>query len=207
MYEEVIITMGVVSPKNIVKKTVSSLAGMLLVATPVLEGTSFARTVIYMCAHTADGGAMGVVVNRRLLRPDLEELLEQLQIKPFPPIRRVDLFSGGPVSEEHGFVLHSSDWKGEESMCVTDNMTLTASKDVLKEIAEGKGPQDALLVMGHSGWDVGQLEEEILRYDAWFIAPATRDLVFGTDQTTKWRKALALIGVDPARLVGQSGYA
>ena len=154
--------MDSVSPK-IVEKTMSSLTGMLLVATPVLEGTSFARTVIYMCAHTTDGGAMGLVVNRRLLRPDLEELLEQLQIKPFPPIRRVGLFSGGPVNEEHGFVLHSSDWNGEESIRVTENMTLTASKDILKEIAEGNGPQDALLVMGHSGWAAGQLEEEILK--------------------------------------------
>ncbi|MBR2123764.1 MAG: YqgE/AlgH family protein [Acetobacter sp.] len=198
--------MDSVSPK-IVEKTMSSLTGMLLVATPVLEGTSFARTVIYMCAHTTDGGAMGLVVNRRLLRPDLEELLEQLQIKPFPPIRRVGLFSGGPVNEEHGFVLHSSDWNGEESIRVTENMTLTASKDILKEIAEGNGPQDALLVMGHSGWAAGQLEEEILKHDAWFIVPSTRDLVFGTDQAIKWRKALASIGVDPTRLVGQSGRA
>ncbi len=193
--------------KSVVKRTVSSLAGMLLVATPALEGTFFARTVIYMCAHTIDGGSMGVVVNRRLVRPVLEDLFEQLQIKPFPPVRRVGLFSGGPVNEEHGFVLHSSDWKGEESMCVTDNMTLTASKDVLIEIAKGNGPQDALLVMGYSGWTAGQLEEEILRHDAWFIAPATRDLVFGTNQSIKWRKALSLIGVDPMRLVGQSGYA
>ena len=184
-----------------------SLTGMLLVATPVLEGTPFARAVIYVCAHTAEGGAMGLVVNRRLSHPDLEELLGQLQITPVRPLRRLGLCVGGPVNEGHGLVLHSSDWEGEESMSVTENVTLTASTDVLKDIAAGHGPKDALLAMGHAGWSAGQVEEEILHHDAWLIAPGTRDLLFGTDQTAKWRRALASIRIDPARLTGQSGHA
>jgi putative transcriptional regulator len=184
-----------------------SLSGTLLVATPMLGDTPFAQSVIYLCAHTTEGGAMGLVVNRRLPRPGLDELLEQLQIGPVPPKRRIGLCAGGPLDEGHGLVLHSSDWSGEESMTVTSNVTLTASMDVLCEIAAGQGPKDALLAMGHAGWAAGQLEQEILHHDAWLVVPATRDLVFGTDQTAKWRRALASIRVDPARLSAQTGHA
>ncbi|MBO1324924.1 YqgE/AlgH family protein [Acetobacter sp. TBRC 12305] len=184
-----------------------SLAGMLLVATPMLGETPFSQSIIYLCAHTTEGGAMGLVVNRRLARPDLTELLEQLHIRPAPSMRRIGLCAGGPLDEGHGLVLHSSDWKGEESMTVTSNVTLTASMDVLKDIAGGQGPRDALLAMGHAGWAAGQLEQEILHHDAWLVAPATRDLLFGLDQTAKWRRALASIRIDPARLSSQTGHA
>lgn len=184
-----------------------SLAGMLLVATPMLGGTPFGQSLIYMCSHTPDEGAMGLVVNKRLPRPDFDDLLEQLQIEPVPPVRRIGLCAGGPVEEGHGLVLHSADWSGMDSLRVTDNMVVTSSMDVLQDIASGGGPQDALLAMGHAGWSAGQLEQEIVQHDAWFVVPATRELIFGMDHTVKWRRALASINIDPARMTGQTGRA
>ena len=184
-----------------------SLAGMLLVATPMLGGTLFGQSLIYLCSHTPDGGAMGLVINKRLPRPDFDDLLEQLQIEPVPPMRRIGLCAGGPVEEGHGLVLHSADWSGQDSMRITDNVALTSSMDVLQDIASGGGPRDALLAMGHAGWSAGQLEQEILQHDAWLVVPATRELIFGMDHTVKWRRALASINIDPARMSGQTGHA
>ncbi|WP_338332775.1 YqgE/AlgH family protein [Acetobacter sp. LMG 32666] len=184
-----------------------SLAGMLLVATPMLGGTLFGQSLIYICSHTPDGGAMGLVINKRLPRPDFDDLLEQLQIEPVPPARRIGLCAGGPVEEGHGLVLHSAEWSGQDSLRITDNVALTSSMDVLQDIAQGGGPQDALLAMGHAGWAAGQLEQEILQHDAWLVVPATRELIFGMDHTVKWRRALASINIDPARLSGQTGHA
>ncbi|KXV50890.1 YqgE/AlgH family protein [Acetobacter tropicalis] len=184
-----------------------SLTGLLLVASPALGDTPFARTVIYVCAHAHEGGAMGLVVNRRLPKPGLNDVLEQLEIGPIPPLRRIGVCAGGPVDETRGFVLHSSDWKSEGSLSVTGGVTLTASLDVLKDIAEGSGPEDALLAMGHASWGTGQLEEEIFRHDAWLLAPPSREIVFGQDYGAKWRQALAAIDIDPVRLTGQTGHA
>lgn len=184
-----------------------TLTGLLLVATPALSVTPFDRSVIYLCAHASGEGAMGLVVNRRLPKPGFEDLLEQLEIPPTPALRRLGLCAGGPLEEARGFVLHSSDWKGEGSMPVTDSATLTASLDVLRDVAEGGGPQYALLAMGHASWEAGQLEEEIFQHDAWMLAPASREIVFGHDHASKWRQALASINIDPIRLTGQAGHA
>lgn len=184
-----------------------TLTGLLLVATPALNVTQFDRSVIYLCAHAAGEGAMGLVINRRLPRPGFEDLLEQLNISPVPSLHRLGLCAGGPLEEARGFVLHSSDWKGEGSMPVTGETTLTASLDVLREIAEGGGPQDALLAMGYAGWEAGQLEEEIFQHDAWLLAPASREILFGHDYAVKWRQALASINIDPIRLTGRAGHA
>ena len=184
-----------------------SLAGMLLVASPMLAQTPFAQSVIYICAHAPDTGTMGLVVNKRLAVASFDELLAQLDIQPMPPVRRIGLCAGGPVDAGRGLVLHSAEWEGENSLSVSPNVALTGSVDVLKEIAAGKGPQEALLAMGHASWTAGQLEEEILQHDAWLVAPATRDIVFGGDHAAKWRRALASINIDPLRLSGQVGHA
>ncbi|OUJ04686.1 YqgE/AlgH family protein [Acetobacter cibinongensis] len=186
---------------------VPSLAGQLLVASPALGDTPFACTVIYLCAHTVDGGAMGFVVNRRLPAPGLDELLEQLHITPVPPVRRIGVSAGGPLDVTHGFVLHSSDWESEGGLAITPDVTLSASLAVLQTLAEGAGPRNALLAMGHASWSAGQLEEEILQQDAWLVAPATPEIVFGQDFDGKWRQALAAINLDPVQLTGQTGHA
>ena len=184
----------------------SGLTGQLLIAMPSLTDRDFAQTVIFLCAHSADDGAMGLVVNRRLPEPGFDDLLTRLEILPAPPRRRIALCSGGPMDSARGFVLHSSDWSGDGSLTVDDGIVLTASLDVLREIADGNGPRQALLALGHATWGPGQLESEIRR-NAWLSAPANEAILFGADHELKWRRALAVLGVDPSHLVGQAGNA
>ena len=184
----------------------ASLTGYLLIAMPSLMDRTFQQTVIFLCAHSPQDGAMGLVVNRRLVEPGFDDLLAQLDIEPAPPKRRIALCSGGPMESSRGFVLHSSDWTGDGSLTVDDGIVLTASLDVLREIADGQGPAKALLALGHATWSPGQLESEI-RQNAWLPAPSSDAIVFGTDHDRKWRRAMAMVGVDPLRLVGGVGNA
>ena len=117
------------------------LTGQLLIAMPMMEDPRFAQSVIYLCAHTPEG-AMGLVLNRPLQRPKFDELLRQLEVAPVPPARRIRLCAGGPMDNARGFVLHTTDWTGEGSLRVNDFLALTASLDVLKAIAEGRGPRE-----------------------------------------------------------------
>ena len=183
-----------------------SLTGHLLIAMPSLLDRTFSQTVIFLCAHSVEDGAMGLVVNRRLTEPGFDDLLAQLEIAPIPPRRRIALCAGGPIESSRGFVLHSSDWSGDGSLTVDDGIVLTASLDVLREIADGQGPRQAMLALGHAAWGPGQLEAEIRR-NAWLSAPADEAIVFGTEHDRKWRRAFAALGVDPLRLVGEIGNA
>jgi putative transcriptional regulator len=184
----------------------ASLTGRLLIAMPALVSSPFAQSVIFLCAHSAEDGAMGLVVNRRLSQPGFDELLEQLGVAPVPPRRRITLCAGGPVENSRGFVLHSADWTGDGSLVVDDGIVLTASLDVLKVIADGAGPRNALLALGHATWAPGQLEEEI-QQNAWLSAPSNDGIVFGPDHDSKWRRALASLNIDPIRLSSVVGHA
>jgi putative transcriptional regulator len=181
------------------------LTGQLLIAMPTMGDPRFATSVIYVCAHTADG-AMGLVVNRPIVKPSFDDLLRQLEVEPLPPARRIRLCSGGPVDNARGFVLHTADWTGEGSLKVNDELALTASLDVLKAIAEGGGPREGLLALGYAGWGPGQLDAE-LQQNAWLSVPADEPLVFGDDYDTKWRRALAKLNIDPLLLSGAAGHA
>lgn len=181
------------------------LTGQLLVAMPTMGDPRFATSVIYVCAHTSDG-AMGLVVNRPIVKPSFDDLLRQLEVEPLPPARRIRLCSGGPVDNARGFVLHTADWTGEGSLKVNDELALTASLDVLKAIAEGGGPREGLLALGYAGWGPGQLDTE-LQQNAWLSVPADEPLVFGDDYDSKWRRALAKLNIDPLLLSGAAGHA
>ncbi|HEX5328004.1 MAG TPA: YqgE/AlgH family protein [Acetobacteraceae bacterium] len=181
------------------------LTGQLLIAMPVMADPRFAQSVIYVCAHTPDG-AMGLVVNRPIVKPSFDDLLHQLEIAPLPPARRIRLCAGGPVDNARGFVLHTADWTGEGSLKVNDTLALTASLDVLKVIAEGGGPREGVLALGYAGWGPGQLEAEI-QQNAWLSVPATERLVFGEGDDTKWRRALASMKIDPLLLSESAGHA
>ncbi len=183
----------------------SAFTGQLLVAMPTLTDPRFAQSVIYVCAHTPDG-AMGLVINRPLVKPSFDELLLQLDIAPVPPARRIRLCMGGPVDNARGFVLHTSDWTGEGSLRVNDDLALTASLDVLKVIAEGGGPREGILALGYAGWGPGQLDEEI-QQNAWLSVPADQALVFGDHHNSKWRRALGLLHIDPLLLSETAGHA
>jgi putative transcriptional regulator len=181
------------------------LAGQLLIAMPGTPGPDFEQSVILVCAHTTEG-AMGLVLNRPLVEPDFGALLRQLNVEPQPPVRVLRLVAGGPVDHERGFVLHSKDWFGEGSVHVDHSLALTASLDILHEVAKGNGPSDALLALGYAGWGPGQLDEE-LQKNFWLVAPASPDILFDAASETKWRRALAALHVNPASLSGQTGNA
>jgi putative transcriptional regulator len=183
-----------------------SLTGQLLIAMPTMNTPHFSQTVIFICIHTAEEGAMGIVLNRPLARPSFDDLLEQLDVLPAPPARRIELFRGGPVDSARGLVLHTSDWTGEGSMLVDDHVALTSSMDVLKALADGGGPARGLLALGYAGWSPGQLDRELHEF-AWLSAPSTVDLLFDQDHDTKWRRAMAILKVDPLLLSSTAGHA
>lgn len=172
---------------------------------PAMVDSRFVRSVIYICDHGAKG-AMGLVLNHALTRPSFEDLLRQLDIQPRPPARTIRLCEGGPMENARGFVLHSTDWTGEDSLRVNDSYALTANLEILKAIAGGGGPKQGVLALGYAGWGPGQLEGEV-RENAWLTAPATPELVFDAEIGTKWRRALAGLGIDPVALSGAAGHA
>lgn len=182
-----------------------------LIAMPGMKDDRFARAVIYICAHS-DEGAMGLIVNQtqQMLFPDLLVQLgildEQEAIRLPPPARDFVVRNGGPVDRSRGFVLHSGDYKVESSLAVSDDICLTATVDILRAISSGRGPRQALMALGYSGWAAGQLESEIAE-NGWLTCPATPELLFDADIDHKYDKALASIGIDLARLSGTAGHA
>jgi putative transcriptional regulator len=181
------------------------LTGQLLIAMPAMADPRFSQSVIYVCAHTPEG-AMGLVINRPVVKPTFEDLLKQLKVAPHPPARQIRLCAGGPVENARGFVLHTNDWTGNESLRVNENLALTASLDVLQVIAGGGGPRECVLALGYAGWGPGQLDQEI-QQNAWLSSPADESLLFDADHDTKWRRAFAKLHVDPLLLSDTAGHA
>ena len=149
---------------------------------------------------------MGLVINRPIDNLSFPDLIEQLDIEAPDPGREICVHFGGPVESSRGFVLHSSDYVQESTMVVNEDVALTATVDVLRDIAEGSGPRNCLLVLGYAGWGPGQLDDEI-QANAWLHVDADHDLVFGQDVETKWEKAINKIGIDPRLLSGDAGHA
>lgn len=189
------------------------LDGQLLIAMPVMEDERFARSVIYVCAHSADG-AMGIIVNRPAGSLDFPQLLRQLDIvDDGAPIELSDdgetvkILRGGPVETSRGFVLHSSDYSIKDATLPIDGgICLTATLDILKAIAHGTGPRQAILALGYAGWAPGQLENEI-QHNGWLHCPADPDLIFGRDMDEKYERALHKIGIDLGMLSNSAGHA
>jgi putative transcriptional regulator len=189
------------------------LDGQMLIAMPVMEDERFQRSVIYMCAHSSEG-AMGIIVNRPAGSIDFPGLLMQLNIiKKGERItlgedaEAMKVLRGGPVETGRGFVLHSSDFFIKDStLPIDDDISLTATLDILKAIATGSGPKRAILALGYAGWGPGQLENE-LQHNGWLHCPADPDLVFGKDIDGKYERALKKIGIDLAMLSNEAGHA
>ncbi len=181
------------------------LTGQLLIAMPQMPDPHFARTVIYVCAHS-DDGAMGLVINRLFEDLSFRDLLEQVGLQDADLTNDIPIHSGGPVESGRGFVLHSAEFVHDETMIVDEGVALTASVDILRAIAHGEGPRHSLLALGYSGWGPGQLENEI-HGNGWLNAPADDDLLYGEPLETKWKRAIAKIGIDFSMLSGESGRA
>ncbi|HEX3439757.1 MAG TPA: YqgE/AlgH family protein [Pseudolabrys sp.] len=189
------------------------LDGQMLIAMPAMSDERFARTVIYVCAHSTEG-AMGIIVNQPAQNIKFPDLLVQLEV--IPATERIQLptqaedvkvLKGGPVETGRGFVLHSADFFIENStLPIDEGICLTATLDILKAIARGNGPENAILALGYAGWAPGQLEEEI-QQNGWLHCDADPELIFGSDVGGKYEKALRKIGIDLGMLSSEAGHA
>jgi putative transcriptional regulator len=189
------------------------LDGQLLIAMPAMSDKRFARSVIYVCAHSSEG-AMGLIINQRAANITFTGLLQQLGIvdksseEAVPPeMLSMAVHVGGPVETGRGFVLHSADYYASSSTLRIDKQVcLTATIDILKAMADGRGPDQAILALGYAGWAPGQLESEI-QANGWLICPADSDIVFDPHLELKYDRALSKIGIDPSHLVNDVGHA
>lgn len=182
------------------------LDGKLLIAMPGMGDPRFDRSVIFICAHSADG-ALGLIVNKPSPKLKFDALLKQLEIDVGPPRRDIRVHFGGPVDNGRGFVLHSGDYTSDAStLRVSEDFGMTATLDILEAIAEGKGPENALLALGYSGWGPGQLESEILD-NGWLSCDASPELVFSGEDDDKWAAALKSMGIGAEMLSGAAGRA
>ena len=182
-----------------------------LIAMPGMKDERFARSVIYICAHSEEG-AMRLIINQsqELLFPDLLVQLgildEQEAIRLPSPARDIVVRNGGPVDRSRGFVLHSDDYRVESSLPISDSVCLTATVDILRAISIGRGPRQALMALGYAGWAAGQLENEIAQ-NGWLTCPAKPEFLFDADIDRKYDRLLASLGVDLAHLSSDAGHA
>ncbi len=186
-------------------KTDPYLTGQLLIAMPGMRDSRFARTVIYLCAHNRDG-AMGLVVNRLVGAITFPDLLNQLGIETGTITEEIRVHFGGPVESGRGFVLHTGEYSQEGTLRVDDHIGLTATIDILRDMAVGSGPRRRLLALGYAGWGPGQLDSEI-QANGWLHVAADEKLVFDSDLDSKWERAIAKLGVDLSMLSGDAGHA
>jgi len=182
-----------------------SLVGQLLVATPLIQESCFARSVVYMCSHNAEG-AMGMIINYPIENVAMGDILEQLDIESQIKLVDFPIHFGGPVEPTRGFVVHSSDYITEQSIIDQNGVVVTANVSILQELAKGKGPEQGMLVLGYAGWTAGQLETEV-ETGSWIVVPASKKLVFETDNELKWSVAVATLGFDVGHYSPTVGHA
>ena len=182
------------------------LSGKLLIAMPGMGDPRFEHSVVYMCAHSPDG-AMGLIVNKPAAELDLSTLLEQIGITPSDQMRNMPIHFGGPVEHGRGFVLHTSDYdENPSTLKVNDSFGMTATMDILEDIAKGGGPDTCMLALGYAGWGPGQLEAEI-QENGWLTAQTNPNLIFDPNVDAIWTQALGVIGIDPSMLSATGGRA
>lgn len=184
--------------------TPGSLRDHFLIAMPGLNDSSFAHTVTYVCEHSAQG-AMGVVVN--MATPMLlKEVFEQMGLADQSTVGEQIVMSGGPVQPERGFVLHSNESQWQSTMQISADISLTASRDIILAMAEGRGPKQALIALGYAGWGEGQLEAEIAA-NSWLTVPANKAIIFDTPIEQRWTAAAQALGIDLNLIASTAGHA
>ena len=170
----------------------ASLVGRFLVAAPSMPDERFQKSVVFICKHD-DDGALGIIVNNKVDDLPLGQVYKQLGIEAAKTTAETPVLFGGPVETSRGLVLHSADYKRKETLLIEGGMALTPSLEILKDMAEGSGPKQAWLALGHSGWAPGQLDRE-MQDNAWLVVDANAALVFDADFDAKWQRALDLLG-------------
>jgi putative transcriptional regulator len=188
-----------------------NLTGKILIAMPALEEPTFAHSVIFLCAHSRDG-AMGLIINKPMAGMSFMELADRIDLSKTPSriaerLMQMPVLTGGPVEQQRGFVLHSTEYPGGDgSLKVSDHFALTATTDILNDMAHGRGPARCLLALGYAGWSPGQLENEIL-HNGWLHGDAMPELVFSESHTDKYHTAMKQLGIDPRMLSASAGHA
>jgi putative transcriptional regulator len=181
-----------------------NLTNHFLIAMPGMADPFFAKTVTYLCQHSAEG-ALGIIVNR----PSdltLNDIMQQMNIEVRQPgLGKMAIYFGGPVQPERGFVLHEPLGRWDSTLHVSDSIALTTSRDILEAISIGEGPQKVLVALGYAGWGRGQLEREMAE-NAWLNAPADRSIIFDQPSAHRWKAAAELMGVDISLLTSQAGH-
>jgi putative transcriptional regulator len=170
------------------------LEGSLLIATPLLNGSCFEKSVIYVCAHN-DTGAMGILVNHTLANLKCGDILGQVGIKSSEINCEAPVYFGGPVESAKGFILHTSDYAIGGTQVIRNNISITSTVDILQDIANGKGPQKQIFALGCAGWSAGQIESE-LKANSWLTLPASETIIFDADNTQKWEQAAGSLGIN-----------
>ncbi|MBA6413556.1 YqgE/AlgH family protein [Parahaliea sp. F7430] len=176
-----------------------------LLAMPSLSEGIFSQSITYICEH-GESGAMGIVINQPL-ELSVAEIFEHLQIDAESDFSSLPVMAGGPVQVDHGFVLHrdpATVW--EASIKVTDSITLSTSRDILRAIAMQEGPRDYLIALGYAGWSAGQLEQELAE-NAWLTLPADSEIIFSTPHEQRLHAAAAQLGIDMNLISAQAGHA
>lgn len=181
------------------------LTGKLLVAMPGMPDSRFTKSVVYICSHS-DEGAMGLIINQLVPSIQFPDLLKQLKIEQSSSDEHIRVYQGGPVDGERGFVLHSSEYMINSTVVVDDDFSLTATVDVLRDLAQGVGPAKSILALGYSGWGPGQLDQE-MRDNGWLSVDSNPDIVFDFNIENKWNRALSQLGIDPNLLSVEAGTA
>ncbi|TMM55516.1 YqgE/AlgH family protein [Sulfitobacter sabulilitoris] len=182
------------------------LTGKLLVAMPGMGDSRFERSVVLICVHS-DQGAMGLILNKPNPDVRMSDILDQLDIDVDRAVPVVPVFYGGPVETGRGFVLHSPDYQSSlHTLKVPGGFGMTATLDILEDIASGRGPDKILMMLGYASWAPGQIEAEIAA-NGWLTAEASTELVFATKPSAQWSAALESIGVDPLSLSSAAGRA
>jgi putative transcriptional regulator len=182
-------------PKHSLTPEASSLTGRLLIASPGMRDARFSRTVILIVRHGKDG-TFGITINRPAGERSLASLLEGSADKDLPKARTARIFAGGPVQQQMGLVVHTTDYRHEETIAINADAALTASADILRDIARGKGPQKVLIAFGYAGWAAGQLESE-LAGRSWLVTTADAALIFDEPRDRVWDAAMARRSGEP----------
>lgn len=182
------------------------LTGQFLIAMPGIDDERFEKTVIYITAHSEESGAMGIVINVPSTNLSFFDILDQLNLTHDGLHETPVVMLGGPDQVTRGFILHTSDYNTDMTIRVADNVCMTASQDILKDIIQGRGPKESLIALGCATWVPGQLEEEIMS-NIWLTTPGADELLFKTPYAHRWEKALSLLGVDASLLSSQFGKA
>jgi putative transcriptional regulator len=182
------------------------LEGKLLIAMPGMGDPHFEKSVIFMCAHSSEG-AMGIMINKPVAGLSFHDLMQKLDLEVNPGTPNFPILYGGPIETGRGFVLHSGDYESSEAtLPVAEDVSLTATLDILRAMADGRGPQHAIFALGYAGWSPGQIEDEIRR-NGWIHCDSDPDLLFDAELDAKWSIALRKLGIDASGLSAHAGHA